>query len=536
MRNALSLALGFLIATAASGQVLYELDPDIDLESGVSASSAAYAAPDVTLTDNISIRVDFNLLRSSPGLLGFPLPDGELLWVVRTDFEDLGEGNVTWSGRESASDYNSVLLSLHDGRLMGKFSSGEDEWMLLGLPTGGKMRRVIRGTVPPNYLCQAPFAPDMVNASELSLVDSELVFADRAASSSAVTQDILVVYTKEANEYVSIVYAGYALGDLARYANQVTNEVYSNGQIPATTNVVGVEPMPADYDHSADPGIGYTWGEQTLDVQTDDLDLKKLRAQYGADIVYAYIYDTGRACGEAWTRVDGTTDDRAFAKYAHAYTNLYCDSPWWYKKSRGKRWVTPYYETMAHEVGHIHGALHDRATTNLSEADALMPYAFGYIDHASRKKTVMANKNGSAGWHVNYYSTVRVSPNGWTLGETNRSENERVMQAMVASTSRLSDYVRPPAAPTDFWGKPGVVPGSVVLYWTDNAMNESAYEVKWGLVGRKAQTRTYPHDEFPNLPSAYFHSLRSGKEYRFKVFAVNEYGKTGTAQIRVTPN
>ena len=558
MRNTLLVAAGFLIATAASGQMLYEFDPDIDIESGISVSSSASSiGPKIVMPGEFRVGIDFDLVRSGPGLLGFPLPDGETIWIVRSRFEDRGNGNVSWTGRETASEYNSVRLMLEDGRLLGNFTAGEDEWQIVG----SKLRKIVRGDVPPEMF-PAPRIPP-VPAVQHPSDDAGPVSVVAASTNGKYTQDVLVLYTEEARQYVEdrwynnywywtgsgwigpgwrvAIYDGYKIADLINYANQVANEAYDNGEIPIHSRVVGIERMPA----SADPGPGYTYGEKTLDTQTYDDEVKRLRVQYNADIVYSYIFDTTRPCGIAWTRTkENARTDHHFVGLAHANTNLYCDAPGSYKQDKtgnNIRWVTPYYETTVHEIGHIHGALHGYVESNIKEDLALFPHGYAYKNSGIGKKTIMANGGLQ---HINYFSTTRITPNGWVIGEANRAENERVMQAMAYRTSVLSDFLVPPLAPSDLSATVSKVSGKwrVSLYWTDNAWNETKYEVKYGRTKKNKQvradpfdhTQTYKYDEFPNMTTALLLDLEHRKEYAFKVIAVNENSLTSAESETIT--
>ena len=539
------------VTTVATAQPLYDWTEGPPADSPTAVASAIADGPGAVSPAPVEhpVRVDLDLLRSGPALLGFPLPDGETIWALRTRFEDTGaDGSVVWSGRDPGSAYNSVLLMLREDRLMGNFASGEDEYRILGSPkAGATISPVVRGTVAPDAFCRtvAPPAPSgepnltvapPAPSGEPKPTPPEVAATLGSASSTTVTQDVLVLYTEEARQYVEEwsqdrwgrwlrpVYEGYKVRDLVLYANQVTNEVYSNSKIPAKAKVAGVLKMPADVD----PGVGYTYGNRTLNWQSENVGLKKLRAEYKADIVYAYIYDTGLPCGEAFTPTKTMMKGHQFAQYAHAYTNLHCDAPGWYK-SNGKAWQIPYYETMAHELGHIHGAFHDAKSSTLTADDAVFPYAFGYIDLVSKKKTVMANHNSAA--HVNYYSNVRISPSGWTLGMANQAENERVVQAMAPSTSRLNEY---PEAPSDLTVESTRV-GTATLRWTDTAHNETGFRAYYRRLGNSREWKEWRFNMgWPNLEATDIPGLKRGKQYRFLVRAFNgSYWSTMSNMVTV---
>lgn len=131
-----------LVAPAVTAQALYDWTAD-PLQSVASAATAEAREPDLART----VAVDIDLLRSGPGLLAFPLPDGEPLWVVRTHFEDRGEGNVLWRGRVADGPLSdSVMLTLQDGHLVGRFGELGGPLLSLAASPDGRGRVVRRGS------------------------------------------------------------------------------------------------------------------------------------------------------------------------------------------------------------------------------------------------------------------------------------------------------------------------------------------------------------------------------------------------------
>ena len=77
--------------------------------------------------DGWSVEVDLGLVRSAPQRLEFEAPDGRVLAPEMRVFEDRGDGNAMWVGGYPELGYESVVLTLQDGYLVGRF----------GLPDGG---------------------------------------------------------------------------------------------------------------------------------------------------------------------------------------------------------------------------------------------------------------------------------------------------------------------------------------------------------------------------------------------------------------
>ena len=77
-----------------------------------------------------AVELDIDLVRSAPQRLELPAPDGRLLVAELSVFEDRGGGDAMWAGRVAGSDYESVVFSVVDGYLAGRF----------GVPGGAKYR------------------------------------------------------------------------------------------------------------------------------------------------------------------------------------------------------------------------------------------------------------------------------------------------------------------------------------------------------------------------------------------------------------
>ena len=118
-RLALSCCLFLSVAAGASGQSLLELGSLVDDPLGVAEGADLFAA-----------RVDLDLVRSAPDRLELPTPDGRILVAELSVFEDRGNGDVMWAGGFPDWGFESVVLSVTEGRLVGRF----------GEPDGAKYR------------------------------------------------------------------------------------------------------------------------------------------------------------------------------------------------------------------------------------------------------------------------------------------------------------------------------------------------------------------------------------------------------------
>lgn len=500
MRYLLPFLAAALVASAATGQTLYDWTGPPDSPAAVASAAADGLAGD--LAGNIShpVRFDLDLLRGDPALLAFPRPDGDPLWAVRTHFEDRGEGNVLWRGRVSGGPLlDSIMLTVQDGHLVGRFGEfGGPVLSLRASPDGhGHLVRPGRGGESP-FLCSAaaPPIPEREDRSAAAVgpvrvVGSTVANADTDRS-NAYTIDVLVLYSARAAE--AHAWAGTTPAALTAAGIDYANMVFANNALNLRLRIVHRAPMP----QAAGSGLFDVAGDPTV---------LNLRAYHEADAVVYFIDDSRTGlCGGAWTWVDGYTASD-MSSYAFAYINHWCDG-----------WGHDPLQTVAHEVGHMMGARHDLNSGNSGNwYSALYPYAFGYINTASTPPvyTLMALSR-SLVQKVSYFSTVRVAPDGMTLGMAGQSENEEVLLRTRAALADYDGWLSAPAVPaapsdlrvTELGGD------AVELLWTDNANNEDGYLVNFRS-GGSLVSYLLPADSESETISG----LELGVKYDFRVHA-----------------
>ncbi len=117
------LRLGFVLllvlllpATAAQAQRLLTLTPGVEQAASTGDPGAMGPAP-------VAVDVDLDLLRSAPWRLEAPTPDGSVLVAERSVFEDRGGGDLMWSGGQPGAGYDTVVLTVEGGRLVGRFGA-----------------------------------------------------------------------------------------------------------------------------------------------------------------------------------------------------------------------------------------------------------------------------------------------------------------------------------------------------------------------------------------------------------------------------
>jgi hypothetical protein len=168
----------------------------------------------------------------------------------------------------------------------------------------------------------------------------------RAMAAKKVTIDLMVLYTsKVAQKYVEV------RPDLIALSVEQANESFANSGLP-NVNLRLVHDELVDYDESDGEHFNHLY--RMVDGEGVFAKIRKLRNEKRADVV-ALIVDDASGCGLS-TRVAADADE-AYVVVHHACASLSY--------------------SLAHEVGHIIGARHDRA---LDPNMTPFPYGHGFVN------------------------------------------------------------------------------------------------------------------------------------------------------------
>ncbi len=471
--------------------------------------------------DGWSIEVDHDLVRSAPQRLEFTAPDGRVLVAEMRVFEDRGAGNAMWTGGYPELGYDSVVLTLQDGYLLGRFGlpEGGTYWIRSGGDGSGRLTegRATGGNCGGGIVPEADPAFPAVEA--LRTDPPRRV----AGESNHDRLDILILYTASAAQRLD--QAGWGTpAAFTQLAMDYLNLVLQNNQVDVSANMVHHQEAPALRGQTNNP-LGPLTGNQAV---------HDLRVEHQADLVQLLFNADAGFCGQAWLMVKETATPRAFWSSGYGITSVFggCVSA---ERLVPEDEYANQFETFAHEIGHNLGANHDRDNTSIDPNDAVYPYAFGHHNFTPQPnvKSVMSYNEGQ---QLPYFSTVRVRPGGWDLGVANERENERAVQQTVHIAVQFSDHLPepgepPPQPPPPPEPRPRAPSGlqvmatgsdSVKLTWTDESNNENGFEVESRLQGARWQLALkLPAD----TESADITGLRSGGRYDFRVRSYNRGGR-----------
>ena len=507
----LAFCLAFLfVATDAFGQRLLNVVP-----LGEDPTSGGWSA-----------EVDHDLLRSAPQRLAFEIPDGRVLTPEMSAFEDRGDGNAMWMGGYPELGYDSVVLTLQDGQLLGRIGlpEGGTYWLR---PGGAGTALLTEGRETSAPACGGGVVPELDPV--LPAVAASRAEPPRrvVGASNHDRLDILMLYT--AGAATRLGQAGWGEpGAAMQAAIDYLNLVFRNSQVGLTAHMVHHGEAPAALGQLAGP----------LDALTDSQEVLDLRSEHGADLVHLFFDQFPGYCGLAWLMVKQHTP-RSFWPNGYATTTVGGPCLDLASQVRDGEYASQF-ETFAHEIGHNLGANHDPDNTDLDPGDAVEPYAFGHhnFEPQPNVKSVMSYNEGR---QEPLFSTTRVRPRGYVMGVANERENERAVQRTIHLVAELSDYLpdpggpppppQPPAgdrplAPTDV-SVMATGSTSVKVTWTDRSNNEDGFQVHARLQGSGwATVATVP----ANTESADIDGLQSGGRYDFRVRAYNRDGG-GTSNV-----
>ena len=463
----LTLVLLLLPATAVRAQRLLTLVPGVG-----AASSADGPGPSIGPLPT-AVQVDLELLRSGPAWLETPTPDGSVLWAERSVFEERGGGDLMWSGGNPDAGYDTVVLTVEGGRLVGRFAAAgggayqihtERDGRGGMAPVGGPRPLGPDGTSEP--FCAVETAePDALHAAAHARAGAPAAEPLRAAEPQNHDRlDILVAYTATAAENWAD--RGGAQAAI-RHAGDYLKMVFRNNELPVEPHIVHVAQASAELDRAGrDLGFHEFSGSPLWAALNRDGELSLLRHEHRADIVHLFTGEQAvlEVCGSAHLLLSETAEDFSARAYGWSTNDpaMVCSD---------------YAVIFAHEVGHNLGAHHDAGHLGFVPELLFRPYSVGYVNHDMMP--TLGTAMSVPGQIEPFFSTPRIRPWGAAVGVVSEADNERRLRETAHIGVRYSDYLASieglPAPPSEL--RVRLEGGAAHLSWRDNAPDADGYEV-----------------------------------------------------------
>ena len=333
------------------------------------------------------------------GKIVIPLNDKQHVTVERIKAVSSEKG-TTWRGRVEETGESAVLMWWKDGHLSGVFGYKGHIYMIVNM--GGDVHAVLETDptqLPPDHApssdradargdaklipVSVPRPPDIKPLDEIER---------KRLEAKKITIDLMLLYTrKPASRYIR------DPADLLQLAVEQANETFRNSGI-ANVSLRLVHTQLVDYDETGSEHFEHLYN--LVDGKVAFKDVRRLRDEKRADIV-GLIVDDPSGCGLS-TRV-GADAEEAFFVVHHSCAAITI--------------------SIAHEIGHILGARHDRL---IDANDTPFAYGHGYVN-GSKWRDIMSYQRGCDGCpRMPFWSNPRVMYQGEPTG-TLANDNARVI-------------------------------------------------------------------------------------------------------------
>jgi hypothetical protein len=349
-----------------------------------------------------------------------PINDNQSVTVQRLQVTSSAEG-CTWNGVVQETGESAMLMWWKDGRLTGVLGYKGHIYTVVNI--GGEAHAVVEvdpRKMPPDHAAPSSKAAERhaqsnarPSGKEASLAavnpappaPAITPFADaerKALEAKNVTIDVMIVYTKKvASRYIR------DPADLLALAIAQANQALANSGA-GNVKMRLVHTQLIDYDESGAQHFEHLY--RMVDGLGPFREVHRLRDEKRADIV-GMIIDDPSGCGLS-TRVGPDAEDAYFVVH-HSCAAVTI--------------------SIAHEIGHILGARHDRRIDGSNT-----PFAFGHgYVNGTKWRTMMSYQESCDGClRIPYWSNPRVLYKGEPTG-TAESDNARVI---LEQAERVSEF------------------------------------------------------------------------------------------------
>jgi len=339
---------------------------------------------------------------------------GASITLLRTSSFVREDGSISWRGIVKETGERAALMVWGNAVLAGYFAYDGTIFAIENL--GGGLQafaEIGREMVLPDHPSPtvardgAPMPSRKVaGKSRVSSREPAVAaFADgdrQALEAKTISIDVMMFYTPNvARRYVR------DPADLLAVAIDETNETFRNSGL-GNIKLRLVHTQPINYDGSADDQFTHLY--TMVDGVGPFTDVKRLRNEKRADIV-GLVIDNPRGCGLS-TRI-GPESDEAYFVVHHACVTVSM--------------------SIAHEIGHILGIRHDRAT---DASNVPIAYGHGYVNGGKWRDIMSYNESCGGCPRIPFWSNPRIQYKGEPTG-TVAADSARVILENAERVSRF---------------------------------------------------------------------------------------------------
>jgi peptidyl-Asp metalloendopeptidase len=348
----------------------------------------------------------------APSTVVLPISPTKTLTLERVRYSS-DERGCTWNGTVAETGESALLMRWKDGHISGLVGYKGRIYTVASL--GGELHAVVETDprqLPPDHAAGKPTAdpradlrPDAPAKTAApasppkvkSFTDTER----QSLEAKKIVIDIMILYTpRAASHYIR------DPADLMAMAVEQTNDSFRNSGL-GNISLRLVHTQAIDYDESEGDHFQHLY--RMVDGIGPFKDIRRLRDEKKADIV-GLVIDDASGCGLS-TRVAPDSEDAYFVVH-HSCAAITI--------------------SIAHEIGHILGARHDRA---IDRNDAPFSYGHGHVN--GKWRDIMSYQQSCEGCvRIPYWSNPRVMYNGEPTG-TDAADNARVILEQAERVSKF---------------------------------------------------------------------------------------------------
>ena len=407
------------------------------------------------------VRVNFNAL--SAETLELNLFDDEVLTAKRDRIVQNAQGASVWVGRIEGREDSEVILVAKGKTLMGTVDLGDRSFEITYVQgQTHAVREVDPKALPPKYEPEEMEHPSEADVSGGTGTDTTQTTSD-AVTGQVI--DVMVVYTAKSRTN-----AGGVAGIEGRIVNAVTkaNQAYINSKIPMQLNLVKM--AETSYVESGSMSTDKNRLQNPADGYMDEF--HAMRDQVGADQVVLINGNTD-VCGVASLM---TTVSTSFA--SAAFAAVHDDSVY---NCLGSN------QTLAHELGHNQGNMHDQASSSYPGA---YPDSYGYRVCGVFRDIMSYACQGEV--RIPYFSSSdpTLTYAGQPIGVAGSADTARSMATTAPIVASFREAVSaPPTVPNSpaNLAANALSSSAISLAWQDNATDETGYKVERSADGTNWQ-------------------------------------------------